>query len=185
MLKRRQILIDKKLQLKLVYVILTVSLLSIALISSIMVAAWLRNASFIKKSLEGLNNAIAVENEIIDSFLEHKVLDSDFAVKGDVIKNGHEQSMKLIMKHIASLESSVKDNMRIIFISIGLLALQCAFFCFYMIRFTHRIAGPACIMTKFIKEMANGQKPDIRPLRSKDELGDLHESLAALADRIK
>ncbi|MCL2026489.1 MAG: hypothetical protein FWG92_06770 [Leptospirales bacterium] len=185
MFKRRKILVDKKLQLKSVYVIFAVSALSIALISSIMVAVWLRNASLIEKSLEGLNNAIATEKEIVNSFLEYKVSGSGFAVRDDAVKSDHEQSIKLIMEHVASLESSVKDNMRIVFISIGIFVLQCLFFCFYMIRFTHRIAGPAYIMAKYIKEMAEGKNPDIRPLRSKDELNELHKNLAALADRVK
>ena len=185
MYKRRQILIDKKLQLKSVYVILAVSALSIILIASFMAAVWLRSASLMEKSLDGLNNALASENEIVDSFLEYKDAGSAFAVKSDTVKSDHEQAVKLIMEHIASLESSVKNNMHIVFISIGLFTLQCAFFCFYMIRFTHRIAGPAYIMTKYIKEMAEGQKPDIRPLRDKDELSDLHKNITALADRIK
>ena len=185
MFKRKQILIDKKLQLKSVFVILAVSVLSIVLISSFMAAAWFRGASVMEKSLEGLNEALLIENEIVNSFIEYRDSGTAFAVKSDTVKSDHKQAVELIMEHVNSLESSVKNNMRIVFISIGLFALQCAFFCFYMIRFTHRIAGPAYIMTKYIKEMADGKKPDIRPLRNKDELGGLHESLTALADRIK
>lgn len=45
---------------------------------------------------------------------------------------------------------------------------------------THQIAGPALVMTRYLREMGEGKLPKLRPLRTNDELRDLFVSLETL-----
>lgn len=54
---------------------------------------------------------------------------------------------------------------------------------------THRIAGPIFIISRYVVQVANGEYPDPRPLRKKDELHDFfvkfNDMLTAIKDREK
>lgn len=49
---------------------------------------------------------------------------------------------------------------------------------------THKVAGPALVLTRALNELAQGKIPKLRPLRKNDELGDLFEALHAAVTRI-
>ena len=50
---------------------------------------------------------------------------------------------------------------------------------------THKIAGPALVLTRNLNELAQGKIPKLRPLRKNDELIDLFEALHAAVTRIE
>ena len=187
MFKRKRKLIDKKFQLKSVFIILIVSTISIFLIAGIMFTAYSYNNRTIQETLYGLGNAIEIENNIVEAFVDYqeRITDSPFRIKNEKIKNDHEKSIEQILQHVSALEIAIEQNRYIIFIAIALIALQCIFFCLYMIRYTHRIAGPVHVITKYIKEMADGKTPTFRPLRDKDELQELYDNLIKMARNLK
>jgi methyl-accepting chemotaxis protein len=49
---------------------------------------------------------------------------------------------------------------------------------------THKVAGPALVLTRNLNELAQGKIPKLRPLRKNDELTDLFEALHAAVTRI-
>lgn len=50
---------------------------------------------------------------------------------------------------------------------------------------THKVAGPALVLTRNLNELAQGKIPKLRPLRKNDELGDLFEALHAAVTHIE
>jgi len=187
MFKRKQKLIDKKFQLKSVFTILIVSTVSIFLIAGIMFTAYSYNNRTIQETFYGLGNAIEIENNIVEAFVNYqeRITDSPFRIKNEKIKNDHEKSIEQILQHVSALEIAIEQNRDIIFIAIALIALQCIFFCLYMIRYTHRIAGPVLVITRHIEEITEGKTPSFRPLRDKDELQELYSSLIKMTEKIK
>jgi nitrogen fixation/metabolism regulation signal transduction histidine kinase len=53
------------------------------------------------------------------------------------------------------------------------------------ILITHKVAGPALVLTRNLRELADGRMPRLRPLRKNDELLDLFEALHAAVTRIE
>ena len=54
-----------------------------------------------------------------------------------------------------------------------------------LIRITHRISGPVFVMSRYFKEIIDGNIPDIRPLREKDELKNFYALFKELVDTLK
>lgn len=53
------------------------------------------------------------------------------------------------------------------------------------ISITHKVAGPALVLTRSLRELSEGRIPRLRPLRKNDELIDLFEALHAAVTRIE
>jgi len=53
------------------------------------------------------------------------------------------------------------------------------------ISITHKVAGPALVLTRSLRELAEGRIPRLRPLRKNDELIDLFEALHAAVMQIE
>src|SRR5690606_10858206 len=50
---------------------------------------------------------------------------------------------------------------------------------------THRISGPLYIVARYLDVMAEGQYPDVRPLRKRDELQELFASFAEAVNSMR
>jgi len=186
MLKRKQKLINRKFQLKSVFTILTISAVTITCAVLIMLIITANNSKSMKESVEGLNKAIAIENSIIESFIEFDQAGANtaFVMKIAEIRNDHDNSIKQIWKHVSGLESVIILNHYIITAIIVLFFLQSIIFCFYLIHFTHRIAGPVQVITRYMEKIINGEKAGFRALRDKDELKEFHDKFIEMVKKI-
>lgn len=50
---------------------------------------------------------------------------------------------------------------------------------------THRICGPLYVFERYVRELAQGRFPNVRPLRKKDEFKELHAALADAVETLK
>lgn len=50
---------------------------------------------------------------------------------------------------------------------------------------THRICGPLVVFERYMRELAQGRFPTVRPLRKKDEFKELHDALAGAVETLK
>lgn len=53
------------------------------------------------------------------------------------------------------------------------------------VAFTHRIAGPAMLLERYIKALGEGSLPFIRPLRARDELTEVVDELRKTVDFLR
>lgn len=56
---------------------------------------------------------------------------------------------------------------------------------FFMIVIGQRVLGPVRALTSYIRELQNGKYDPPRPLRKNDELVEIHEELAKLAEVLR
>lgn len=75
-------------------------------------------------------------------------------------------------KQVAALDTST------IYYLIGFVLLMAIALFFWGILMTHRVAGPIFLVTRYLRQMAEGNLPRIRPLRRHDELRELFETFA-------
>lgn len=73
----------------------------------------------------------------------------------------------------------------ILFAALAFSALTALGFAFWSVRMTHRICGPLWVLNRGLRELAAGRLPDVRPLRTRDELKDLHESFGAAVESLR
>ena len=55
---------------------------------------------------------------------------------------------------------------------------------YQLIRQTHRVSGPVFLMSKYAKEILNGEYPDMSNLRDKDDLKDFYVLFKQMAGRL-
>lgn len=186
MFKRKQKLINRKFQLKSVYTIISITSVTIICVVLLMLMITANNSQLMKNSVDGLNKAISVENSIIESFIEYDQTgaNTSFVMKIAEIRADHDNSIKQILKHVSGLESVIKQNYYIVIAISVLFFLQSIIFCFYLIHFTHRIAGPIQVITRYMEKIINGEKAGFRALRDKDELKEFHEKFIEMVNKI-
>jgi predicted PurR-regulated permease PerM len=187
MFKRKHKLINRKFQLKSVFTVMSISAVTITCAVLIMLIITANNSRSMKESVDDLNKAISVENSIIESFVEFEQAGANtaFVMKIAEIRSDHENTIKQVWRHVSGLESVIMLNHYIIIAIIVLFFLQSIIFCFYLIHFTHRIAGPVQVITRYMEKIINGEKAGFRALRDRDELKEFHDKFIEMVKKIE
>ena len=68
---------------------------------------------------------------------------------------------------------------------VGFVVVMALFLFIWGIFITHRVAGPIFIISKYLRELKEGQLPQTRPLRKGDELKAFFETFSAMLDHLK
>ena len=168
MKQRKKYVIDKKFQIKTTAFIMAIS--SIAVI--ILLCAL---SIYITNNNTKLNNIIIIQDNVVETLLT-------------LSQNNQEESVKLSINNaaknhqnnITSIKNIIRLNTKFVIIVLIIAVIQYIILYFILLRKTHRISGPAYVMSKYIKEMLKGDYPDPRSLRKGDELTELHELMVKL-----
>jgi hypothetical protein len=64
-------------------------------------------------------------------------------------------------------------------------ALTAGVIIFWMIVTTHRLCGPVYVLEQYLQKIANGEMPELRPLRNKDEFKDVFETFTRAVHRVR
>ncbi|HOT47093.1 MAG TPA: hypothetical protein PLM53_20550 [Spirochaetota bacterium] len=182
MKKRSMVLIDRKFQLKLARRVIAISMAGFSLvIAFLVVSAIITNIGFFK-SLDDLNGAIRVQNNIVGSFVEFARLveNAQLVLAANKIMVDHTRSIQIIHKYLDLLRNWALRNMIFLAFIMLVMIIQGVCFYFYMLRVTHRISGPAFVMNRYIDSILRGKEPVARELRPKDELKDLYNDIKKL-----
>lgn len=84
-----------------------------------------------------------------------------------------------------AIQAQLKEqDQRVLYEIFAWLAGMVLFISMMGILITHRVAGPALVLTRSLRELADGKIPRLRPLRKNDELGDMFEALNAVITRV-
>ena len=73
-----------------------------------------------------------------------------------------------------------QQDVQVLYRIFGLLGGMVVMITVLGILVTHQIAGPAMLLTRYLREFAEGRLPQLRPLRPNDELRDLFQSLGVV-----
>lgn len=188
---KRKLLVNKSFQFRSGAMIILLTLaMSAPLVALLGVNAYY-NGNNIYRSMNSLETALADEQRIIDDFIAHSRKIPGRWVNDDgtlgfarlnvkEITRIHDGNAGVIREFSGMIRDTTERNTMLVYIVIGIIALQTVMLFLFMLRFTHRIAGPVYHMERMLGDMSEGKTPDTRPLRDRDRLKNLHAALVKL-----
>jgi len=199
--KRKQYIIDKKFQLRTIFSIIGIVAVIVAIIVIVIGTNMVINNNTMGKNninIDENNQSIKNINEIEDNvvhFLSSRTLKNEDKVYRQAIKDvaanhmNNMKKMKSIMTSNDSIMESNKEIMKlnnllliaIIIVIIGGTAVLYV----QLIRKTHRISGPIYVMSLYMREILNGKFPEMRNLRTNDELVEFYDLFKQLVEKMK
>ncbi len=200
-IKRKQLIIDKKFQLKTTFSIIGIVAVIVALIIIVIGANIVVNNGKMGKNnvhIDSNNKNIKNINEIQDNivhFLSSRTLKNEDKIYSQAIKDisknhiANMDKMKSIMNSNEKIMESNRDIMKmnnwlLIAIIIVIIAGTVVLY-FQLIRKTHRISGPIYVMTLYMREVLKGNYPEFRELRTHDELKEFYDLFKEVVGNIK
>ena len=176
MSKRKQYIIDKKFQVKTTFSIIAV----VSIITAVIVAAIAVNIVGNNTKIDNIHN---IEDNIVQ-FLYTSSLSKN--LEND--KNYQIASRKVFLNHVnnlKTLKSIIKYNQILLVILVISIIIQGILLYIMLIRKTHRISGPIYVMSMYMKQILDGQKPIFRKLREKDELKDFYDLFQETVNKLQ
>ena len=173
MKQRKNYIIDKKFQVKTTAFMLAISsIVVIFLLSALSI--------YITSNNTKLNNIIIIQDNVVETLLT-------------LSQNNQEKNIKLSINNaaknhqnnITSIRNIIRLNTTFVIIILIIAVIQYIILYFIILRKTHRISGPAYVISKYIEEMLKGNYPEPRSLRKGDELMELHNSMVKLINLLK
>ena len=172
MKKRKKYLVDKNYQYKTTFSIVGISMLLLTLLIGLMIAVILYNNSKV--------------NEIYN--FQNKVLYTLTTQEKEFSTPHYKTVINTISERLKKNEKLKNQllsfNFKLLIIIIIVCIINSIFLFVYIIRKTHQIAGPIYVITQQINDLLNGKKPELRPLRDKDELKNFYSLFKKLATKI-
>jgi nitrogen fixation/metabolism regulation signal transduction histidine kinase len=171
---RKKYIIDKGFQLR-----TTFSILGIVAVVSLIIIATI-SASVVYNN-EKINNIYEIEDSIF-SLMQAANMESQ--VNEEYIKT----TSLLMERHesnLTTIDQIAQYNRYLLFSLVFFVLVQWVVLFVMLIRITHRISGPVFVMSRYFKEIIDGNIPDIRPLREKDELKNFYALFKELVDTLK
>lgn len=96
-----------------------------------------------------------------------------------------ENTELLEISNAITSEINARESSKV-FWAVGIfVALEVVGLFLWGILVTHRIAGPLFLIDRYLNAVREGQLPDIRPLRRRDELQTFFDSFSATVDAIR
>ncbi len=199
--KRKQYLIDRKFQLKQAFSLMGFIFIAIAIIIGLIGI----NAAYNNRKMTDISE----KNEDMIKKLEANMLSHDSILSATLtwvqnpksrpsaeitkeITRTHFNELQAtkanvvtIMENTNTLTSIINLNTILIIAIVLIVIIQGIILYVMIIRKTHKIAGPAYLMTRYCNQIAEGKNPEIRKLRTGDELGELFEAFMKMAASLK
>jgi nitrate/nitrite-specific signal transduction histidine kinase len=200
MRKRKQYIIDRKFQLRQTFSVIGIIFVIVAIIIGIIgTSAAINNRQLAKISthngaiVNNLESVMQLQDDILETLMTWT---RNPAIKpsGNVVKEiaqVHYKNLNTIKGDVGTIKSNIGHINRIIRLNTILLVtivilvlLQGAVLFAVMIRKTHRISGPMYVMSGYMKEIADGKLPRVRPLRKNDEFQDFYALFSRMVDEL-
>ncbi len=179
MSKRKQILINKKFQLRTVFAIIGIKIIVVSILVCII-------GIYALYQSKKISNIVEIEDSIVQ-VLSLPVAPGDDSAAAD--ENMQKMTLKMAQNHdnnMKQLRRMIKINQALIWGIVGVIFIQGIILFFVLVRQTHRIAGPLYVMTVYMKNIINGTFPEhIRPLREKDLLKDFYQIFGEMVQSLK
>lgn len=185
-LTRKKYVVDKKFQFRMSLKAVVLPLLTILSISAVLLYYADRNNRLVDKNNTYINDIVDNQDTMIEMFLSTPAFQQS---KNPLIKNGVKTFKKNIgmLKKISKNSSVITENSAIVFNFLVIMTIVQTIIIFALfIFFTHKISGPIHVMTNQLRQLKNGQRPNLRPLRKNDELivfyNEFRETLEHISD---
>ncbi len=172
MSKRKQYVIDKKFQFKTTFTIIGV----VAIITAFIIGAI---ATSVVYNNTKIRNIYEIEDNIVHFLTSRTVAGEDRAFERaiDDVTMNHTKNMK-------TLNTIIRFNNILLIILLVIIITEGIVLYVLLIRKTHKIAGPIYVMSNYMKQIIDGEKPRFRPLRKNDEMKEFYKLLQDTIDKL-
>lgn len=167
---RKQVVIDKKFQYSISLKAVIIPLISMFIISTVLIYFSLKNNSNIEEI--NINQA-----EIIDTFL---ALPQLMSPQNSMTQNANSK----FKVNLGKSREIQRNNTFVIYFLIIMTIAQTIMIFTLSIFLTHKISGPVFVMMKYLREIKEGKKPAMRPLRKNDEFKEFYNEFCSTVDII-
>ncbi len=187
MKKRKNKLIDREFQLKTIFSVIGITVISFLVLMAIIGINAANNTKKISSTVEELNEAVALEDSIVHSYIDKSSgdLTTEEKIRSENIRRDHNKSIGVIRKYVVLLDSFAIQNFHLITIIFVIVLVQGILLYYYLLQLTHRISGPIYVISTHIKDIMDGKEPEFRELREKDQFKDLYDQFIKMSERIK
>ena len=182
--RRSKLLIDKNNQLRAVISVVGINILAFLFIFCVLYAGSVYTQRHIDVQITQLSTAVKTESDIIRAFTRYaKSLHSEeYELATAKITKGHTQSVAVITDHISQLTAFIRYNRYLLAAVIVLQLLQSLILFWYMLKLSHRVAGPASVINALLMQLTHKKNISTRSLRKGDYLHEVHTNVITLAD---
>ncbi len=161
--KRTRIVVDKKFQYRTAIRSALLPFITLLIVSAVLFFFAQKNNSYIEEVVDN-------QGAMIEMFLTTPALHNS---ESTIILEGE----KTFKQNIGMLKEIRYNSQLVLYFIVIITILQAVVIFAFSIISSHRITGPLYVMTQYLRDLRNGKKPGIRPLRDKDRLKDFHEEL--------
>ncbi len=172
MTKRKQYIIDRKFQFRTTFTVIGI----VAVITAFIIGAI---ATSVVYNNTKIRNIYEIEDNIVH-FLASRTLgveDQSFENAIDDVTMNHTRNMK-------TLNMIIKYNNILLIVLLVIIITEGIVLYILLIRKTHKISGPIYVMTNYMKQILDGEKPSFRPLRKDDEMKEFYSLLQETIDKL-
>lgn len=186
-MKRKRMIIDRKFQIRSIVGVAVLAALFFTAVAAVTGYYSVRNRGDMASEIGMIRDAVETQENIVRAFIEYAKAGGGGRVKlsVDAVAGDHAKSMDAMRGHIERLGGYADDFNRLVLITIGIAFLAVLACSLYMVRLTHRIAGPVQVMSRHLQEMIDGREPRFRSLREKDEFKEMYARLVELGGKMK
>ncbi len=167
---RKKYVLDKKFQYRISARAIVLPLLTTLTVCAVLIFVAQKNNHLVKNSNRYINHIVETQDSMVEMFLSVPALNRS---ENPAIQNGIATFRSNIgrLRYISqNSERIVRNSSLVLYILIALTVIQTVVIFSMFIRFSHRISGPVMVMTRYLRQIREGERPRFRPLRRDDEL---------------
>lgn len=182
---RKKRIVDRKFQLKTIFSIIGFTLCSFLVLIAIVAVQSTHDNRKISKAAAEVNAALDREDRAVRGFL-HQVSAGNASGQTQgiaVLAQTHKETLKTVRAATENIGNYIDRNFLFISGLLIVVIILSTMLYIYLLRLTHRIAGPVYVMSRHIQDILEDKKPEIRELRDKDELREFYLEFVALVEK--
>lgn len=174
---RKQYIIDRHYQLRTAFSIIGIVTVITACILGAITASVVYNNARLNWNNTKIDNIYQIENSIFERLSSRSEGVKDPQQREALIGStrNHERNMGTLQNIIAYNKNIIYSNWVLLMALLVIVIAESIVLYIILIRKTHRVSGPIYVISNFMKDIIDGKKPNLRPLREKDELKDFYE----------
>lgn len=173
--RRKKVVIDKRFQYSMSIKAIVLPLTTILLISAVLLYYAFENQGYVNQNNRKINEIVSTQHTMIEMFLETPAL---YNSKNTVVRDGDKTFKKNIgkLKEIKDNSTIIVKNSKIVLYFLLIMTIvQTAIIFILFLFFSHKISGPVYVIRRYLHAIRNGEQPEFRPLRKRDEFKELYQ----------
>ena len=134
------------------------------------------NSGDMKKNNEQIENLLDITDNIVHYMTSRTIGFEDKMYKESLrnIAQQHSSNMVILQEIVKTNKKIVAYNNWLLIIIILVIFIGSGLLYFQLIRKTHQISGPIYVISRYMRQLINGEDPVFRDLRDNDELKDFY-----------